>query len=160
MVRFRRVVWIVSLLLLVLLGAAGSANAESNFDTYFLPDEFAIDRTPVSCGVAIFVLDKKLPVAGINKGDGHIVLNPDILASMPTVMKLYVASHECAYSIIGRKDEAAAICWAVKNGRDQGWFPPEGFALLTRLLRQPLEPGWPPRLTVKQIQAMRKCYAK
>jgi len=139
-------------------GIAQGATPTTNYDTYFLPDTFAIDRIPVSCGPEIFVLDKTLPVAGVNKGDGHIVLNPDILATMPSIMKLYVASLECADVVVGRKGPAAALCWAVRNGRDQGWFDPTNFPLLIRLLRQP-EPGWPPAPPEEGIAAMQKCFS-
>jgi hypothetical protein len=142
---------------LAMLMAHAPARA-NNYDTYFLPDMFSIDRTPVSCGTAIFVLDKSLPEAGVNKGDGHIVLNPDILDSMPSVLKLYVAAHECAYSIVGRKDEAKAACWAVRSGRDQGWFSPKGFELLLKLLQKP-DPGWPPAIDAGAAAALQKCYA-
>lgn len=135
-----------------------TAQAATNPDNYFPADTFSIDRTPVSCGTIIFMYDKSLPVAGLNKGNGIIAINPDILAGMPGILKLYVASHECAYSILGRKDEAAARCWAVKNGRDQGWFPPAGFALLLRLL-QKQEPGWPQPLDAAGLAALTKCYA-
>jgi len=147
--------------LLLLTGWSGlaQANPNPNYDTYFLPDTFSIDRTPVSCGVAIFELDKSLPVAGVNKGDGHIILNPDILAGMPSVLKLYVAEHECAYSVVGPKNEAAAACWAVRSGRDLGWFPPQSFKLLLHLLRRP-EEGWTPALDATAIAALKKCYAR
>ncbi|MCC5742086.1 hypothetical protein LH495_29710, partial [Klebsiella pneumoniae] len=104
------IVLVVAALLARPAGAA--TQPPTNYDTYFLPDMFSIDRTPVTCGTAIFVLDKTLPEAGTNKGDGHIILNPDILETMPTVLKLYVAERECAYSIVGRTDEAKAECWA------------------------------------------------
>jgi len=150
---------ILTLAFLVCLGMNGKALAvANNYDTYFLPDMFSIDRIPVSCGVDIFVLDKTLPVVGVNKGDGHIVLNPDILEGMPEILKLYVASHECAYTVVGHKNEAAAACWAVQNGRDQGWFSPKGFKLLTHLLREQ-EDGWPPPLSARAIAALKKCYA-
>ncbi len=155
--RFRFIALVSILWLLHLGSVARAAPPANNYDTYFLPDMFSIDRTPVSCGVAIFVLDKTLPVAGVYKGDGHIMLNPDILESMPTVMKLYIAEHECAHMVVGFKDEAAAVCWAVRNGRDQGWFPPQGFALLLRMLQMP-EPGWPSAPGAATLAAMRRCY--
>lgn len=161
MVRFGFAFLIVSILSAMLfLDPARAAPVQNNYSTYFMPDMFSIDRIPFSCGTVIFELDSKLPVAGVNRGNGHIVLNPDILESMPTALKLFIADHECAYTVVGRKDETAALCWAVRDGRDEGWYPPPTFAMLTRLLRQSPEPGWPPRLTVKQIQAMKKCYAK
>ena len=145
--------------LLVFLAVAGTpAHAATTPDNYFPADTFAIDRTPVSCGTIIFMYDKTLPVAGRNTDKGIIAMNPDILAGMPGIMKLYVASHECAYSLVGRKDEAAVRCWAVRNGRDQGWFPPPGFALLLRLLQKP-EVGWPPALDAAAVAALEKCYA-
>lgn len=155
--------WPMPVLVLVLalqIGWTGvaAANSTPNYDTYFLPDMFSIDRTPVSCGPTIFELDKSLPVAGVNKGNGHIVLNPEILGGMPSVLKLYVASHECGYSLLGRKDEAAVRCWAIKNGRDLGWFTPENLPLLLRLLQKP-EDGWPPALDAAAIAALKACYA-
>lgn len=146
-------------LLLVTAATGPSARAATTPDNYFPADTFAIDRTPVSCGTIIFMYDKTLPVAGRNTDKGIIAMNPDILAGMPGVVKLYVASHECGYSILGRKDESAVACWAVRNGRDRGWFPPASFALLLRLLQQK-EPGWPPPPDPATVAAMEKCYAQ
>ncbi len=158
MTSWRRPMLALVLALQVWWAGVAHANPTPNYDTYFLPDMFSIDRTPVSCGATIFELDKSLPVVGVNKGNGHIVLNPDILAGMPGVLKLYVAEHECAYSVVGRKSEAAAACWAVRNGRDLGWFPPESFKLLLRVLQHP-EAGWPPALDAAAITALKACYA-
>lgn len=144
--------------ILTLLAVVSTARAATTPDDYFPADTFAIDRTPVSCGTIIFMYDKTLPVAGRNNGKGIIAINPEILAGMPGVLKFYVASHECAYSVLGHKDEAAIRCWAIRNGRDQGWFPPPGFAVLLHLL-QKQEEGWPPPLDAAAISALKACYA-
>ena len=60
--------------------------------------------------------------------------------------------------MVGRKNESAAACWAVRNGRDLGWFPPESFKLLLKLLQHP-EGGWPPAVDAVAIAALQKCYA-
>jgi hypothetical protein len=138
---------------------APSARADSYPDNVFLPDMFSIDRIPVTCATEIFELDPKLPVAGKNRGDGHIILNPDILDSMPTVLKLFIAERECGRTLAGR-DEIKAACWAVRNGKAQGSLNDRGFALLGRLLQQPAEPGWPARPSAAERRALKQCYAE
>lgn len=145
-------------LLLALTFVGHEAHAQSTSNMYFLPDMFSIDRIPVTCGTDIFILDPHLPVAGVNRGNGDIVLNPDILDTMPTVLKLFVASRLCAETIVGR-DTSIDDCWAVRNGRAAGWFTPKSFALLLRLLRQKPDEGWPPPPGAKRLAAMKTCYA-
>jgi hypothetical protein len=65
----------------------------------------------------------------MNNGQGAIYLNPLILGNLPTVLKLYWVGHECGHTAVGA-NEAGADCWAVKTGRNQGWFPPSAFNAL------------------------------
>lgn len=121
------------------------------------PGALTIDGIPVFCGNVPTLLSPAIPDVGINTGQA-IVLNPLLLNPLPTVLKLYVYAHECAHSVVG-PDEVTADCWAVQLGRDQGWFPPEAFALLMGMfagnpgsLRHPPGP--------LRVRLMQECYGR
>lgn len=95
------------------------------------PGQMRIDGFPVNCGGYPTVLNPQLPDAGFFNGQA-IFLNPQVLGQLPTPLKLYWYAHECAHGL-GIADEAAADCWAVRTGRDQGWFPPAAFGALMQM---------------------------
>jgi hypothetical protein len=123
----------------------------------FPPGTFQIDGIPVNCGPVTFVLTPTLGDVGISNMQGQIFLNPVVLQRLPTVLKLYWVAHECGHYQVGA-DEIAADCWAIRTGRDQGWFPPEAFqALMVMFQNNPGDirhPSGPIRVT-----AMMQCYA-
>ncbi len=134
----------------VLLCSSAPANAQ-----IYPPGQFAIDGYPVVCGGLPTVVTANFPDAGMNNGQA-IFLNPLVFARLPTVLKLYIYAHECGHSVVGH-DEMGADCWAIRTGRDQGWFPPQAFAWLMQFfngnmgsLRHP--PG------AVRVQAMFQCY--
>ena len=64
---------------------------------------------------------------------GEIRLSPAFF-SQPAVLQVFVYAHECAHQIYGggAAGEAAADCWAIKLGRDQGWLPPNATYLIAQ----------------------------
>jgi hypothetical protein len=122
----------------------------------FPPGTFFIDGIPIVCGMNTFVLTSNFPDSGMNNGAGTIFINPILVGPMPTVLKLYVAAHECGHSVVGA-DEVGADCWAVRTGRDQGWFPPQAFQLLMQMFAgNPGDLRHPPGQV--RVQAMWQCY--
>lgn len=100
----------------------------------FPPGTFSVDGIPVSCRNVTFILDPQLPDVGMADGRGNIYLNPSIMGGLPTVLKLYWISHECGHYFVG-SNEVAADCWAIKLGRNQGWFPPQAFQYLMAMFQ-------------------------
>lgn len=91
----------------------------------FPPGTFGIDGVPVVCGNVTFIVTPQLSDVGMAQ-PGFIYLNPNVLSQMSTSMKLFWAAHECGHHVVG-SDENAADCWAIRMGRNQGWFPPQTF---------------------------------
>ncbi|MDQ9169465.1 hypothetical protein Q8A64_03460 [Oxalobacteraceae bacterium R-40] len=52
---------------------------------------------------------------------GKMYFRPDYF-SLPPYMQWFIYAHECAHQLVG-SSEAAADCWAMKLGRNQGFFP-------------------------------------
>ncbi|MBQ0960570.1 hypothetical protein KAK06_16570 [Ideonella sp. 4Y11] len=92
------------------------------------PGQFSMDGVPVSCGGMPTVVTAGIPDMAMNDGQA-ILLNPMSMGGLPTVLKLFVYAHECGHSMVG-PNEVAADCWAIRTGRNQGWFPPQAFQLL------------------------------
>lgn len=59
---------------------------------------------------------------------GLIHLNPQI-RELPRPLQLFWYAHECAHQLYGTS-EGQADCWAIRSGRDQGWFREEDFVLI------------------------------
>jgi hypothetical protein len=140
--------WLVLLLLCFALTKPASAQI-------YPPGQFAIDGIPVFCGNLPTVVTPNIPDGAMNNGQA-ILLNPMVLGRLPTVLKLYVYAHECGHAVVGA-DEVGADCWAIRTGRDQGWFPPEAFGLLIEFFRN--NPGslrHPPGLV--RVNNMMQCY--
>jgi hypothetical protein len=140
--------WLVFLVLGLL--SVKSANAQ-----IYPPGQFAIDGIPVICGNLPTVITPNIPDGAMNNGQA-ILLNPIVLSALPTVLKLYVYAHECGHAIVGA-NEVAADCWAIRTGRDQGWFPPEAFDYLIEFFKD--NPGTlrhPPGPV--RVSNMMQCY--
>lgn len=54
---------------------------------------------------------------------GTLLFRPDFF-NLPPYMQWFVYAHECAHQVVG-SNEQAADCFAVKLGRNQGFFPPQ-----------------------------------
>ena len=122
----------------------------------FPPGTFAIDGTPIICGPLTFVIVPGLSDVAINNGQGQILVNPQIMGGLPKVLKLYWMAHECGHYFVG-SNEVAADCWAIKTGRNQGWFPPQAFQLLYQMFQNNpgdmAHPSGPQR-----VANMQQCY--
>ena len=62
-------------------------------------------------------------------GAPEISLNPLILENLPPAVQLFWYAHECAHHVLGHtlgvpqlNNEMDADCWAIRIGRNQGWF--------------------------------------
>lgn len=87
---------------------------------------------------------------------GMIHLNPAIYR-LPRPLQLFWYAHECAHQLYGTS-EGQADCWAVRSGRDQGWFRQEDLALIRWALENndgdsEHQPGW------ERIALIERCYA-
>lgn len=62
------------------------------------------------------------------RGMPIIVLDTTEMRRLPPKLQLFFYTHECAHHVLGhwyapaRGNEAAADCWAVRFGRDKGYF--------------------------------------
>ncbi|HYJ52882.1 MAG TPA: hypothetical protein VEW04_06895 [Allosphingosinicella sp.] len=116
---------------------------------------FSVDGYPVVCYNVTFVVDPSLPDVGMSR-PGYIFLNPHYFVGLPTSLKLFWVGHECGHHVVGL-NETAADCWAVRTGRDQGWFSPDAFYGLMEMFRNNpgdiVHPPGPAR-----VAAMIQCY--
>lgn len=90
-----------------------------------------IGGAQVQCGGAMTVV---MPLNDLAQAvPGEIRLNPRLF-SYPSDIQIFVYAHECAHQLYGGgpAGEAAADCWAMKTGRDQGWLPPAGAAVVAQ----------------------------
>ena len=65
---------------------------------------------------------------------GRIYLHPRVL-DLPRAQQLFWYTHECAHQIFG-PGEAAADCWAVQQGKIQGWLSRVELTKLNGSMRQ------------------------
>jgi len=56
---------------------------------------------------------------------GFLIVNKEQFPKLPMTLKRYVYAHECAHQYVGR-GELAADCYAVRQGRRQGWLDQKG----------------------------------
>ena len=138
-------------IVMALIGPTTVAHAQA-----YPPGTFSVDGYPVSCGPVIFVLTSQLQDVGMADGQGHIFLNPYMFEGLPTPLKLYWVAHECGHYQVG-SSEVAADCWAIRTGRNQGWFPPQAFQALMVMFQNNAgdmaHPSGPAR-----VQNMWSCY--
>ena len=85
-----------------------------------------IDGKRKYCGSRPTVMDPKFDSWG-GAYPGFVILNPNRLKNLPSVVKFYVYAHECGHQFVGRNEEAAD-CFAVKRGRRYGWLDDQGMA--------------------------------
>jgi len=56
----------------------------------------------------------------------YIIMDPELLRTLPPKLQLFFYSHECAHHVLGHwynrtiYNERDADCWAIKRGRDMG----------------------------------------
>ncbi|WP_198350656.1 hypothetical protein [Sphingomonas prati] len=87
---------------------------------------------------------------------GRIYLHPRVF-DLPRAQQLFWYTHECAHQIFG-PNEAAADCWAVQQGRIQGWLSRDELRLLKTSMENFLADATH-RTGVVRIAYMDKCYA-
>jgi hypothetical protein len=84
------------------------------------PGQFSLGGIPVNCGP--IWTDIEMGVGDAARAvPGAIIIDAQFLQQAPLPVQLFVYAHECGHHNIGM-DEAGADCWAVKVGRQQGWF--------------------------------------
>lgn len=137
--------------LLVVISSTVVAKAQ----TAYPPGTFYVDGIPVACGPVVFVLDPNLQDVGMAR-PGYIFLNPFYFQPMSTSAKLFWIGHECGHHVVG-VNESAADCWAVRLGRDQGWFPPQTFyEMIHQMQNNPGDFFHPPG--PDRVRHMMTCY--
>lgn len=121
----------------------------------FQPGTFSIDGIAVRCGNVPIILDTSIPDVG-QAGYGLIYLNPDYFEGLNTGLQLWWLAHECAHHVIG-PDETAADCWSIRQGRDEGWFPPEMFYWMEQMFADNRgDSEHPPG--PQRVRDMQRCY--
>lgn len=134
--------------------------------------EAQIGGVPVSCadfrGIPVALVPAPgladVGAARIVNGQPVIFLNPQILGAQAREMQLFWYAHECAHHVRGHlvnlvmTNEADADCWAVKTGRNQGWFPPQAFQLLVQTLGNSPGSMWGHLPGPARIRNMWSCY--
>ena len=158
---------------LILLGAAGGAWSQSVEQSYGPPIEeyvqnagsaakivgpgqLRLDGWRMSCGNRSTVLDPGLDDYGAAY-PGYLILNPKLLNTIPTVVKLWIHAHECGHQFRG-PDEERADCFAVQRGRRQKWLTVEGLDQICQFIK----PSRGDSLHFSgshRCEAMRRCYA-
>ena len=88
------------------------------------PGNLKLDGTRMTCGQRPTVLDNQLDDYGAAY-PGFLILNPRLIAKVPTVVKLWIFAQECGHQFRG-PDEETADCFAVQRGRRQGWLTTDG----------------------------------
>lgn len=107
----------------------------------------------VQCGGANTVV---APIADLAYAiPGEIQLSPRFF-NEPAPVQVFVYAHECAHQFVG-SDEAAADCWAIRTGRDQGWLNHQATNLVAQSVAA--SPGdWTHAPGPARIQHMAACY--
>lgn len=119
--------------------------------------DLKIDGRSLRCGSWPTVLDPNLNDYGA-AFPRFIVLNPKLLAKIPTPSRLYVFAHECGHLFSG-PDEVKADCYAVQSGKSAGWLTPTGLDQVCAFIR-PGKADATHFAGAKRCAVMRKCYAE
>ena len=126
--------------------------------TYIVaPGELAIDGRIVSCGVRPTVIDGNLDDYAAAY-PGFLILNPKLMASLKTSVKMWIYSHECGHQFRG-PDEVVADCFAVQRGRRTGWLTPTGIEDICAFI-SPAEGDSTHWHGTYRCELMRKCYGE
>jgi hypothetical protein len=91
-----------------------------------------IDGQTLSCGRRPTVLDPSLDDYGAAY-PGFLIINPKLIARVPTAVKLWIYSHECGHQFRG-PSEHLADCFAVQRGRGQRWLTTDGLDQICRFI--------------------------
>lgn len=113
--------------MLAWLGFAGGllcAGSQAAAQTLRRDGTVEIAGRALTCSKARIGLDRRIPSEGA-AAPGILLLNPVMLKSQPTAVRLFVFHHECGHLHVGAS-ELAADCWAVERGVRDGWLDPNG----------------------------------
>ena len=116
-----------------------------------------LDGHKPTCGDRPTILDDRLDDFG-GAYPGFVILNPKLLATTTTTVKLWIYGHECGHQYRGR-DESAADCFAVQRGRDEKWLSPKGLDEICRFMA-PAKADASHVSGAERCTAMRRCYAE
>lgn len=118
-----------------------------------------LDGYSAQCAYAATHIISAGPTAGYawyNTASGAIILNHDQYVMLPTFLKMFVFAHECGHRVYGLNEDTAD-CFAAKLGRDQGWFPPMSFPMITSFFAH--APGdWTHRPGPARVSNIAACY--
>ncbi|MEO1204908.1 MAG: hypothetical protein AAFV45_01115 [Pseudomonadota bacterium] len=78
----------------------------------------------------------------------YILVDPEIMRTLPKKLQLFFYSHECAHHVLGhwfnptRESEREADCWAVQKHRDNGDFSRQDVVNFAPWLRKSRGSSW------------------
>ncbi|MES3154301.1 hypothetical protein [Sphingomonas faeni] len=141
----------------ILAGAAASMLAllpqPAAAQRLILPGALLLAGYRATCGPVDTMIEPIEDIAAAYRG--RIVLHPRVL-DLPRAQQLFWYTHECAHQIFG-PGEAAADCWAVQQGRINGWLSDADLKKLGETMR--LFPGDATHAPgTERIAHMRTCY--
>ena len=119
------------------------------------PGALVLDGNRMVCGTRPTVLDPSLDDYGAAY-PGFLILNPRLIARVPTAVKLWIYSHECGHQFRG-PDEELADCFAVQRGRRQRWLTSDGLDQICRFIA-PAKASSMHYSGPRRCELMRKCY--
>ena len=118
--------------------------------------QLVLDGHRMICGRRPTVLDPSLDDYGAAY-PGFVILNPRLIARVPTAVKLWIYSHECGHQFRG-PDEETADCFAVQRGRRHRWLTTDGLDQICRFI-SPAKASSMHYSGPKRCQLMRRCFA-
>jgi hypothetical protein len=122
----------------------------------FPPGQLNIDGYRMTCGNRATVMDPGLDDYGAAY-PGYLILNPKLLSTVPTVVKLWIHAHECGHQFRG-PDEEKADCFAVQRGRRQKWLTLDGLEQVCNFIK-PSRGDSMHFSGSRRCEKMRECYA-
>ena len=161
-----RVFWSISGALACIFFAAGLAMAGPTPEEYvghvggdariLPPGTVRLDGNRMTCGRRPTVMDSQLDDYGAAY-PGFLILNPRLIAKVPTVVKMWIYSHECGHQFRG-PDEETADCFAVQRGRRQGWLNTTGLDEICKFI-SPAKGDSMHFSGSHRCEVMRRCFA-
>lgn len=120
-----------------------------------LPGALLLAGYRATCGPVDTMIQPIDDIAAAYKG--RIILHPRVL-DLPRAQQLFWYTHECAHQIFG-PGEAAADCWAIQQGKLQGWLSREELDKLNTSIQQ--FPGDASHASgPARIASMEKCFSR
>lgn len=120
------------------------------------PGTLRLDGQRMTCGKRPTVMDGQLDDYGAAY-PGFLILNPRLIAKVPTVVKMWIFAHECGHQFRG-PDEETADCFAVQRGRRQGWLDEKGLDSICSFI-SPAKGDNMHFSGSYRCEVMRKCFA-